>query len=393
MVGAAALLAAPASAHTALVGTDPVNGAVLAQQPDEVRLTFTEPVRTSRDAVQLFGTAGRATATSAVAVADAVVVDLPEDLPDGTHVLRWRVSSYDGHPLSGEVTFSIRTSAVEGIATPPRVTAALPKLDEETTSLRIGSALQGVQYVGLLVAAGLAVFMVLLPPSARRAGSRRLLRVMQGAAFLAVAAALQSELVPGLLLAGGLAVVVLAAQVPTRSGRTAALLGAALALTSVSLVGHTRTADPEWLLVLVDMIHLGTAAIWFGGLVGLVLLLPLLGGRDAVAASVLSRFSSVAAASLVVLVAMGSVLSWRILSSWNHLFDTVYGALLLTKIAIVVVAVGVATANRFVLLPRVLAGGDGHGTGSLRSAIAVEAALLLLALLITGFLSNEAPHG
>lgn len=396
MLVSAALLAAPASAHSALVGTDPVSGAVLAEVPDEVRLTFTEPVRISRDAVQLFDADGKPTATSAVALADAVVVALPEGLPDGTHLLRWRVRSYDGHRLSGDVTFSIRAPNVEGAAVPPRVTAVLPKVDDETTSHRISSALQGIQYVGLLLAAGLTVFLVLLPPSVRRAGSRRLLRVMQGAALLAAAAALGSELVPGLLLAGGLAVAVLTVQVPTRWARAAALLGAALGLTAPSLVGHTRSADPEGLLVVVDVIHLGTGAIWFGGLVGLVLLLPLLAGRDAVAANVLSRFSSLAAGSLVVLVAMGSVLSWRILSSWTHLFDTIYGALLLTKIAIVVVAVGVATVNRFVLLPRVRAGGHGHGgdgTGCLRGAIAVEATLLVLALLVTGFLTSEAPHG
>lgn len=408
VLAAAILLAAPASAHVALIHTDPAAGAVLTQAPEEIRLTFNEPVRLTDEAVRLFDAGGRLEAASAVIEATVVVVELPEGLGEGTHLLSWRVISYDGHPLSGNLTFSIRSAGTDVVAVP---TSA----DAGAGTRPIGSVVQGLQYVGLLLAAGLVGFTLLLPRRAPRAAYSRLRWVMRAASVLAAASALGlvalasaqglrpglvgRESVAALLVVVGLLLAVLACRdVATRRARAIALLGAGLALTAPALVGHTRSFGPEALLVLADVTHLAAGAIWFGGLVGLALTLRLLAGRDDLGAQVLSRFSTLAAGSLVVLVAMGSLLSWRILASWDNLFTTAYGALLLTKIAIVIVAVVVATANRFVLLPRVLA--DGHGqdgggarAGRLRSAITVEAALLALALLVTGFLTNEAPHG
>lgn len=405
LLAAAVLLAAPASAHAALIRTDPANGAVLAQAPEEVRLTFNEPVRLTAEAVRLFDATGSPAPVEAVVRTKAVVVDLPEGLEDGTHVLGWRVISYDGHPLSGNLTFSIGNASAGAVAVPTGDGAG-------AGTRRIASIVQGFQYVGLLLAAGLVVFTVLLPPQAPRAAYTRLLRVMRAAALVAAGAGvglvalasvqglrpglLGRESVAALLVAVGLLGAVLACRrPPARGARVLALLGAALAVTAPALVGHTRSFGPEALLVVVDVTHLVTGAIWFGGLVGLVLTLRLLAGD--LGARVLSRFSTLAAGSLVVLVAMGILLSWRILSSWENLFTTAYGALLLTKIAIVVVAVLVATVNRFVLLPRVSADAhteDGRAprTRPIRTAIAAEGALLAVALLVTGFLSGQAPH-
>ena len=41
------------------------------------------------------------------AVDQSVIVTLPDDLPDGTHVVSYRVVSQDGHPVAGSLMFSI----------------------------------------------------------------------------------------------------------------------------------------------------------------------------------------------------------------------------------------------------------------------------------------------
>lgn len=405
LVATTGLLAAPASAHAALIGTDPANGSVLAQAPDEVRLTFNEPVRLVRDPVRLYDAAGVESPATAEVQGDIVVVDLPDQVAEGTHVLGWRVISTDGHPLSGNVTFSVGAPSVD--------TVAVPVADPvEAGTPRSANVVQALQYVGLLLAAGLVVFTVLLPASALRAGRTRLSRAMWGSAVVAGAASAgmaviawtvtprlpAAELLAALLVVTGLAVAGLACRAlpvsgPARRVRVVALLGAGLALGAPALVGHTRSTEPQLLLVAADVVHLVAGAIWFGGLVGLVLLLPRLRGEGATAARVLSRFSTVAATSLVVLFAMGSVLSWRIVSSWDNLLHTTYGALLLTKVAIVLAAVGVATANHFLLLPRFQRDVDGPGPQRrLRRAIAAEGSLLVVAVLLTGFLTNQAPH-
>lgn len=404
---AAVLLAAPASAHATLVGTDPANGAVLAEAPEEARLTFNEPMQLPEDGVGLFDAAGAKMAVTARSQDEVIRIALPEELAAGSYVISWRAISADGHPLSGSVNFSVgqASDTVAAAPAPAEPGAGTPRL-------RNGS--QGLQYAALLLAAGLVAFTVLLPRTLPRATSRRLRQVTLGAGLVAALAALAlvplsgavkldrgvdavsspaawdaglvgHEWLAASLLVTGLAIATVASRLATTRGRAVALVGAALALTSPSLVGHTRSVDPELLLVLTDIAHLFAGAIWFGGLVGLVLTLRALSREDA--AGVLARFSTAAATSLAVLVAMGSVLSWRILGSWENLLHTTYGTLLLVKIGVVALAVAVAVVNRFVLLPRVR-----QDAGRIRRAVAVEGALLTVALLVTGFLVDRAPH-
>ena len=143
------------------------------------------------------------------------------------------------------------------------------------------------------------------------------------------------------------------------------------------------------------MLHLVAGSVWLGGLVGLALTLPDLARRGTAAGVVLARFSGVAAGILVALVASGSLLAWRIVGSWNALVDTGYGQLLLAKLAVAVLAVGVAAWNRYALLPRLRAATayDDRRSGArlVARATATEAALLVVVLLVTGFLVNKSP--
>jgi copper transport protein len=89
------------------------------------------------------------------------------------------------------------------------------------------------------------------------------------------------------------------------------------------------------------------------------------------------------------------VLAWRILGSWENLVATTYGLILLTKVSMVALAVAVAGWNRYRLLPRLQqAAGYRDRTDAaqqLRTAVRAEAALLVSALLLTGFLVNQVP--
>ena len=82
-----------------------------------------------------------------------------------------------------------------------------------------------------------------------------------------------------------------------------------------------------------DVIHVTAGAVWLGGLVGLVLSLRALAGREVLAAQTLSRFSTLAGFALVVVAAAGAFLAWRILGSWAGFVETAYGRLLLPRSA------------------------------------------------------------
>ena len=99
-------LATGASAHATLVSTDPGDGSILALAPKSVQLQFNEAVTPA--VVSVIDAAGTTRDDATVRVAgDTIVVTLPDNLPRGTHVVSYRVTSEDGHPVAGSMVFSI----------------------------------------------------------------------------------------------------------------------------------------------------------------------------------------------------------------------------------------------------------------------------------------------
>ena len=409
------LAAPPAAAHATLVSTDPVEGAVLPETPDVVTFKYDERVVLSEDSIQVFDAAGEPVDSTATGEDEVVTADLPDELGDGTYVVAWRVVSADGHPISGSLTFSI--GAPSETVVPPDVggsTSAGTKAD-------LGIA-QALAYIGLLVAAGLAFFSAWMLGEVRPSAEplARLRRLQRSATVVALAAGaigipLAGAYQQGLGMAGltdpasydldlvGDDLLVLVLQVLglvtallVRNHRLAVTVAAAVAVTSPALVGHTRAFEPIPLLVVTDALHLVAGAVWLGGLVGLVLTLPAIRGRRKDTATVISRFSSVAAGVLALLAATGTVTGWRILGSWDALFGTTYGRLLIVKVGIALLVVAIAAWNRYRLLPRV-SSSVGHdqgvaAAGLVRRTVVAEACLLLAVLGVTGFLVNQSPR-
>lgn len=107
----AALLAAvasalPAVAHTVLRSSVPADGAVVPIPPQRVELRFDGSVVTLGTEVAVGGPAGPLGLEPVVVEGATVTQPLPQDLPAGTYTVAWRATSADGHPVSGELTFS-----------------------------------------------------------------------------------------------------------------------------------------------------------------------------------------------------------------------------------------------------------------------------------------------
>lgn len=108
---ATVMVAGPAAAHAALVGTDPEDGAQLETLPDQVSFTFNEAVGNVNIAVQApDGTPVQLSDVGAVdSTASATLAD-PEQ--QGTYTASYRVVSVDGHPIAGTVTFDVLSGEV-----------------------------------------------------------------------------------------------------------------------------------------------------------------------------------------------------------------------------------------------------------------------------------------
>lgn len=116
--------AAPAQAHSALVSSDPTDGQTITTPLDRVGLTFSEAPLTGLDAglrIEVRDAAGTDRASGDVTV-DGTTMSRTVDLQDGAYTVLWRYVSPDGHPVTGELGFTValpaRTAAPTDPATP-----------------------------------------------------------------------------------------------------------------------------------------------------------------------------------------------------------------------------------------------------------------------------------
>ncbi|WP_392671708.1 copper resistance CopC/CopD family protein [Streptomyces sp. LN785] len=377
--------AAPASAHAALTGSDPQDGAVVASAPKEVTLTFSEQVAVGAGSIRVLDPGGKRADTGAAprdlrsGSTAKYGVALHSGLPDGTYTVAWQAVSADSHPVSGAFTFSI--------GAPSKTTVALPT-DQAGGGL-VGT-LYGIAryaaYAGFILLAGGAAF--ILACWQRGAGARPLQRlVVRGwltltAATLAMLllrnpytgsgkladafdldglkAVLETKpgaaLVSRLLLLGASALfiaVLFGAYAKREDEREKKDLTFGLAVGGTvvaagiagtwALAEHASTGLQPGIAMPVDVLHLLAVAAWLGGLAALLVALY---RTPDIGVTAVRRFSRIAFGSVLVLTATGIYQSWRQVGSWSALTGTRYGQLLLVKVGLVAVLVGIAWISR-----------------------------------------------
>lgn len=106
-----ALVAGPAYAHDELRSSLPADGATVTQPPSQVVLTFEEaPVELGVQVV-VTGPDGPVSAGAPRVDGDDVVADVQPQAPAGRYTVEWRVTSDDGHPVSGAFSFTAQAAA------------------------------------------------------------------------------------------------------------------------------------------------------------------------------------------------------------------------------------------------------------------------------------------
>lgn len=111
------------AAHAQLKSSNPADGAQLKSPPKQVTLEFGEPVDAGFATVTVLGPDGRSHWEAGKVQASGAKVSAPlRPLgPKGRYVIKYRVLSADGHPVSGSVTFRLQHA---GHGTPAPAAAA-----------------------------------------------------------------------------------------------------------------------------------------------------------------------------------------------------------------------------------------------------------------------------
>jgi copper resistance protein D len=146
-------------------------------------------------------------------------------------------------------------------------------------------------------------------------------------------------------------------------------------------------------LMLLTVAHQLAAAVWVGGLVQLGALWRL-GRSDAGAAAawpvLVRRFSTLAGVSVGALILSALPLAWSYTGSWPALVGTGYGALVLTKAALLVAVLAVAWVNR-----RAVHADGAEGGAAVRERVPrlaeAEAIVLVILLFAAASLSAQPP--
>lgn len=104
--------ASPAAAHDTIEGSNPADGATVATVPASVTLTFDEQPQNFAPVIQVTGPDGTdwADGTPTVAGTD-VSVPVKAGAPAGAYTVAYRIVSSDGHPVTGELTFTAEAAA------------------------------------------------------------------------------------------------------------------------------------------------------------------------------------------------------------------------------------------------------------------------------------------
>lgn len=181
----------------------------------------------------------------------------------------------------------------------------------------------------------------------------------------------------------------------------ATVICAALALSSLAWLGHGVMDDGRAgsVHLIADIGHLLAAGIWAGALAGLMLLLrpsqQMDGENLRLAHQALAGFATVGTGTVALLLATGLINSWLLVGPTHvsSLGSSIYGQLLLAKLALFIAMLALAAINRFRLTPALAAAtADPRATlSALRSSLVLEATLAIAILALVAWLGTLEP--
>jgi copper transport protein len=409
-------LALPSSAlaHANLLQRTPNFGARLATGPPAVSLQFDQGIDVFADSIQVRSSTGKVvTAGPAQAVDGKRVATVPlQRLPKGAYTVRWHVTSFEGHVLSGVYTFGVRV-----VAPPP--TEAYGAAGPTTFEYIV----KWGYFLGLaLLVGGLAFRLLVVGRRATPALERRFYFVMAAGVVASMELGILGFLlrardafqVPlGRLVYGDLsplaqgtrfgtafifmtlgfalvAAIIFIAWLADRPVLLWPALALGLFLTSgLSLSGHSAVeAGSSWRTELADWVHLSAACIWVGGLVQLAFVVWPAG--PAFRREAFLRFSQLAAGTVGLMVVAGAYLAYERLPQASDLWQERYGQVLLLKSALVALALSWGALHHFVVRPA-LQRGRGLGSHAISRSLIGESAVAVAVLLVAAVLVDENP--
>jgi len=430
------LLAPSMAGAQALDESQPADGAVIGEPPDQLVFTFDEPIGTQDNLVAASCNSNPYDVPPPVVSADALTLTaaLVAPMPRGTCVVEYNVTGPDGADgTRGVITFSIQSSPVTtpGVTAAPvettTPTTAAPTTEADRTPAQrfdTATATDGPTWLGrMLSMLGLAVLFgaLVLIVAAWPEGPEYILavRFIRSVWFLALvgtvlyvvalSAAVRGESFgsglnpatwrdlldagwPGRAALARLVLTLLSGWVVLRPERvidpTTQLPAIALPTLAVAAIGLERTGgDLAVLGIVAGIVHVLAMAVWLGAVI-LLARVVLAGPGDEDLVHAVRGFGRISGPAIVLTVVSGLVQMYRLVG--GALFSTGHGRLLLVKVVVVALMLFIGMTTRQVAGHRLARATDlgPSSAGNLRRAFGTEALLGVVVLgLSAGLLS------
>jgi putative copper resistance protein D len=183
----------------------------------------------------------------------------------------------------------------------------------------------------------------------------------------------------------GLCAIALGLRLEGSPGSDIASIGGCIASCAAVLTGHTSVHSQHPLLAFLLAVHLLLVAFWFGALWPLIIC----SRRESKAAAVaVLRGFSMIAGPLVPCIAIAGLAMALILMPDRASWRSVYGSLVLAKIAAFTALMVLAAWNRWRAVPAIAAGDSAAAGAHLRRVIAIEYLLIVAVLATTAVLTT-----
>lgn len=403
-----ALPAPQAAAHALLVHASPAINGTVARSPQQILLTFTEPVDPTLSGAQLVNTQGQSVpgALPSHAVpsnSEQLAIVLSRPLPHGVYTVDWHtVSALDGHYVTGAYAFGVGVANIGKVAPFGKFVSTSPWL---TGAQSVG---RWLLWAGLVLLLGGACTCWFVWRGTLPAGGSTLLWAGWALAAVGVSTFIVTEraivrapsLLPlfgtpeGLVMVAQLAAVLLlcglavAATAVLPCLPTLAALGGAAAFAVMTVIWETHANGPSpyrFFNLTVQWLHVVGVGVWVGGLAWLLLGLRGLPGAKRAAAG--RRFSTLATIGLAIVLLTGLSRAVAEVGAPANLLHTSFGRLLLVKLAFFVALVALGARNRFVEVPALAKEG---AAAPFRRTLRGEVVLGVAILAVTGVLGGVA---
>jgi copper transport protein len=394
-------------AHANLLRSDPADGSVLSESPQEIRLWFDEPISPRFSSVQLFDVDSQTIEVISIhfdpADPSVLIVELPQ-LPDGVYSMLWKIlSEADGHFSQGLLVFGVGEDADLGAATIAPSEDPAPPIQEVllrwVNFIFLAGIVGSVAMIQLVILTSISLsrYEPQIKAGLEKAGKRMLVlsawfaalgilvgfgmilwqvtslkaNIPAGVSFVSVGVETITQTRWGYVWSARqvvyLVLSVLLFSYSSRASTISELVSqrrpwfsiGILSLTLIVLQAFSSHASGltynTALAIVVDGLHLLAACLWVGGLLSLAFgVLPVVDKKQ-IGKFLLAGwrpFSFVAGLSVGILIATGLYNTARQVASPDALLTTLYGQSLIMKIGIVLLAGLFGLVNSMLLHPK-----------------------------------------